>query len=89
MCWSDLVDSEKRFGRDLSELMFTLTGDGAWMPYETMLDTSYSTTCPTDTFQKDSSVDKDLSSLLENTGLQGLFNGEDLASFFAMETSIP
>lgn len=62
---------------------------GVSMPSGTMQDTSYSMTYPTTGFQKDSWVDKDLSSLLENTGLQGLFNGEDLASFFAMETMIP
>ena len=71
--------------------MFTSTGDGAWMTSATGQDTSCLTTFLGDIFptEKDSSADKDLSLLLENTGLQELFNGEDLASFFAMETMIP
>jgi len=91
LCWSDLVDSEKRAGRDLSELMFTLTGGGATMTSAKEQDTSYLTTFLGDTslIGKASSEDKDLSPYLESTGLQGLFNGEDLAYFFAMETMIP
>ena len=89
LCLSDLVDSEKRYGRDLSELTFTLTDVGASTRCEKMQDTSYSTTSRTDTSQKDLSVDKDLLPLLESTGLQGSYNGEDLASFFATEIWIP
>jgi len=66
-------------------------GDGAWMPGETMPDISFSTTSPGDIFltEKVSSADKDLLQLLESTGLQGLLNGEDLASCWPMETWTP
>lgn len=91
LCSSDLLDWEKRVGLDLLGLMFTSTGDGAWTTSATEPDMSFLTTFLGDTSLtgKASSEDKDLSPYLESTGLQGLFNGEDLASFFAMETMIP
>lgn len=71
--------------------MFTLTGDGAWTTSSTEPDMSFLTTSLGGTFPtaKDFLADKDLSPLLESTELQGLFNGEDLASFFATEIWIP
>ena len=91
LCSWDLVASARRAGPDLSDLMFTSTGDGAWTTSATEPDMSFLTTFLGDTSLtgKDSLADKDLSPFLESTGLQGLFNGEDLASFFAMETMIP
>lgn len=83
---------ERHAGQDLLDLLTSTCVDvGALTSFGPMLSTPYSTTYDSHTFPTGSagSVDKDLLSLLESTGLQGGYNGEDLAYFLEMTTLIP